>query len=149
MKAICTLTFAPVSGWLADRWGRKPTFIAGMLLTVATMYSYSVVTTVEQVYVVRAVDSIAAVALLTTIRTMMADLIAPEMRGFGQGLYSSITQESSTIGSIFGGVLIDSVGYSGAFLAAMACAAVALVVVQWRVPEPCRHAEGGGPTPVH
>ena len=50
---------------------------------------------------------------------MMTDLVSPEMRGFGQGLYSSITQESSTIGSIFGGVIIDSSGYTGAFLTAM------------------------------
>ena len=51
------------------------------------------------------------------------------MHGFGQGLYSSISQESSTIGSIFGGVIIDSWGYTGAFLTAMSRAAIALFIV--------------------
>jgi predicted MFS family arabinose efflux permease len=58
------------------------------------------------------------------------------MHGFGQGLYSSISQESSTIGSIFGGVIIDSWGYTGAFLTAMSRAAIALFIVWFRVPDP-------------
>jgi MFS family permease len=138
LKALCTLAAAPAAGYLNDRVGRKPVFIVGMALTVLTMFSYSRATSIEIVYLIRAVDSIAAATLLTTIRTMMSDLVSPEMRGFGQGLYSSISQESSTIGSIFGGVIIDSWGYTGAFLTAMSCAAVALFIVWSRVPEPTR-----------
>lgn len=138
LKAICTLVAAPVAGYLNDRVGRKPVFIIGMALVVTTMFSYSRASSIEMVYIIRAVDSIAAATLLTTIRTMMTDLVSPEMRGFGQGLYSSITQESSTIGSIFGGVIIDNWGYTGAFLTAMSCAAVALFIVLMKVPEPTK-----------
>jgi MFS family permease len=135
LKAICTLAAAPVAGYFNDKVGRKPVFMIGMGLTVLTMFSYSRAYSIEIVYLIRAVDSVAAATLLTTIRTMMTDLVSPEMRGFGQGLYSSISQESSTIGSIFGGVIIDSWGYTGAFLTAMSCAAVALVIVFLRVPD--------------
>jgi len=138
LKAICTLAAAPAAGYLNDKIGRKPVFLIGMTITVLTMFSYSQVSSLEMVYLIRAIDSIAAATLLTTIRTMMSDLVSPEMRGFGQGLYSSISQESSTIGSIFGGVIIDSWGYTGAFLTAMSCAAVALFIVWSRVPEPTR-----------
>jgi MFS family permease len=151
LKAICTLAAAPVAGYLNDRVGRKPVFIVGMTLTVATMFSYSRASSIEIVYLIRAVDSVASATLLTTIRTMMSDLVSPEMRGFGQGLYSSISQESSTIGAIFGGVIIDSWGYTGAFLTAMSCAAVALFVVQLWVPEPSKKTNTGGdaPAPTH
>ncbi|MCX6648035.1 MAG: MFS transporter [Candidatus Bathyarchaeota archaeon] len=138
LKAICTLAAAPVAGYLNDRVGRKPVFLIGMALTVVTMFSYSQANSIEFVYLIRAVDSVAQATLLTTIRTMMTDLVSPEMRGFGQGLYSSITQESSTIGSIFGGVIIDSWGYTGAFLTAMSLAAIALFVVWSRVPDPVK-----------
>ena len=135
LKAVCTLAAAPAAGYLNDRVGRKPVFLIGMALTVTTMFSYSRASSIEMVYLIRAVDSVAAVTLLTTIRTMMSDLVSPSMRGFGQGLYSSISQESSTIGSIFGGVIIDGWGYTGAFLAAMSCAAVALFIVWFKVPD--------------
>jgi MFS family permease len=138
LKAVCTLVAAPAAGYLNDRVGRKPVFIIGMALTVTTMFSYSRASSIEVVYLIRAVDSIAAATLLTTIRTMMSDLVSPAMRGFGQGLYSSISQESSTIGSIFGGVIIDSWGYTGAFLTAMSCAAIALFIVWFKVPDPTK-----------
>ncbi len=151
LKAICTLAAAPVAGYLNDKVGRKPVFLIGMALTVGTMFGYSRATSIELVYLIRAVDSVAAATLLTTIRTMMTDLVSPEMRGFGQGLYSSISQESSTIGSIFGGVIIDNFGYTGAFLSAMSMAAIALVIVFLRVPEPTKSAkpELGSAKPSH
>jgi MFS family permease len=138
LKAVCTMATAPVAGILNDRVGRKPVFLTGMAITVLTMFSYSQAGTIEIVYLTRAVDAVAQTMLLTTIRTMMSDLVAPELRGFGQGLYSSITQESSTIGSIFGGVIIDASGYTGAFTATMIMAAIALVIVFFKVPEPTR-----------
>ena len=61
---------------------------------------------------------------------------AREIHDFMQGLQSSISQKSSTIGSIFGGVIIDSWGYTGAFLTAMSCTAIALFIVWFRVPDP-------------
>ncbi len=138
LKAVCTMATAPVAGILNDRVGRKPVFLTGMAITVLTMFSYSQAGTIEIVYLTRAVDAVAQTMLLTTIRTIMSDLVAPSLRGFGQGLYSSITQESSTIGSIFGGVIIDASGYTGAFTATMIMAAIALVIVFFKVPEPTR-----------
>jgi predicted MFS family arabinose efflux permease len=74
--------------------------------------------------------------LLNSIRTITADLLAPDVRGFGMGLYSTITQESGTIGAIFGGVIIDGMGFNMVFLSAAAMATIALFIVQLLVPEP-------------
>ena len=46
------------------------------------------------------------------------------------GLYSTISQESSTIGAIFGGYIIDALGFNMVFLAAAALSAIALFIVQ-------------------
>lgn len=139
VRALCTIIFAPVCGYCADKVGRKPTFLVGMFLSGVTMLAYTFVTSYEHVMMVRIIDSISIVVLLTVIRTMIADLVKPELRGFGQGLASSLSQESSTIGAIFGGVITDIYGFNGVFLTAAAGAAIALAIVHLWVPEPWKH----------
>lgn len=136
LRAVCTLTFAPVAGWLADKWGRKPTFILSIALTAVALVSYTRMRGASDIYLVRGLDAVAGVILLNSIRTMTADLLAPEVRGFGMGLYSTITQESSTVGAIFGGVIIDGLGFNMVFLLAAGMATIALFIVQLFVPEP-------------
>ena len=63
-------------------------------------------------------------------------MLAPEVRGFGMGLYSTISQESSTMGAIFGGYVIDVMGYNHVFLLAAGMSALSLFIVQLWIKEP-------------
>ncbi len=136
LRAICTLTFAPVAGYLADKWGRKPTFVLSMGLVAVALVSYTRMSHPYDIYIVRALDAIASVVVLNSIRTITADLLAPKVRGFGMGLYSTITSQSSTMGAIFGGYVIDMLGYNMVFLAAAGMAALSLFIVQLWIKEP-------------
>jgi predicted MFS family arabinose efflux permease len=86
----------------------------------------------------RAWDAAAMATLLTAIRTFMADLLSPEMRGFGMGLHSAITQQSSTVGSIFSGFVIDSYGYNTTFYTATMLCVISLIIVALFVPDPSK-----------
>ncbi len=136
IRAICTLLFAPIAGYLADKWGRKPTFVVSMALVAVALVAYTRMTKPTDIYFVRALDAIAGVVVFNSIRTITADLLAPEVRGFGMGLYSTISQESSTMGAIAGGFVIDVLGYNMVFLGAAAMAAVSLIIVQLWIKEP-------------
>jgi MFS family permease len=151
LRAICTLAFAPVAGWMADRFGRKPTFLIGMVMTVIALFGYTQMRGTFDIYLVRGVDAVASVILINSIRTYTADLLAPRVRGFGMGLYSTISQESSTVGAIFGGYVIDLLGFNMVFLAAAALSGVALLIVQLWVPEPgkSKTEKGAAPPPTH
>ncbi len=151
LRAICTLAFAPVAGWMADRFGRKPTFLIGMVMTVIALFGYTQMRGTFDIYLVRGVDAVASVILINSIRTYTADLLAPRVRGFGMGLYSTISQESSTVGAIFGGYVIDVLGFNAVFLAAAFLSGIALLIVQLWVPEPGRSKKekGEAPLPTH
>ena len=136
LRAIWTLTFAPVAGWMADRFGRKPTFLLGMVLTALAFFGYTQMKGAFDIYIVRSLDAIASIIVLNSIRVYTVDLLAPSVRGFGMGLYSTISQESSTIGAIFGGYVIDLLGFNMVFLAAAVLSAISLFIVQLWVPEP-------------
>ncbi|MFW6109124.1 MAG: MFS transporter, partial [archaeon] len=136
IRALGTLTFAPIAGYLADKWGRKPTFLLSMGLVAIALISYTRITKPSDIYYVRALDAIAGVVVFNSIRTITADLLAPEVRGFGMGLYSTISQQSSTMGAIFGGYMIDLLGYNMVFLLAAGLAITSLFLVQIWVNEP-------------
>lgn len=136
IRALGTLTFAPIAGYLADKWGRKPTFILSMGLVVVSLIAYTRMTRPTDIYLVRALDAIAGVVVFNSIRTITADLLAPEVRGFGMGLYSTISQESSTMGAIFGGYVIDVMGYNMVFLMAAGLSLASLFIVQLWIGEP-------------
>ena len=138
LRALMTLIFAPVTGIVLDRYGRKITFLGGVALLAATMLGYRQVSTYEHVLVIRALESISNAILVTTTRTYSADLMRPEIRGFGMGLYNTIVDESSTMGSILGGWIADKAGFATIFLIGAVTAAVCFVITLLGVPEPSK-----------
>jgi predicted MFS family arabinose efflux permease len=131
---------------MTDRYGRKKMFLIGISMTVITTFSYTITTTFGAMLFLRAWDAAANATLLTAIRTLMADLLSPEMRGFGMGLHSALTQQSSTVGSLFSGMVIDNYGYDTTFYTATVLCAIAMVVVLFFVPEPGRSRRAVKPT---
>jgi predicted MFS family arabinose efflux permease len=110
--------------------------MVGLGMTVITTFSYTVTSTFVEMLFLRAWDAAAVAMLLTAIRTFMADMLSPQMRGFGMGLHSAITQQSSTVGSIFSGFVIDSYGYNMTFYTATILCVIPLIIVAIWVPEP-------------
>jgi MFS family permease len=142
LRALCTIIFSQLAGWMTDKYGRKIMLLIGLGMTVITTFSYTISNTFFQMLFLRAWDAAAAAALLTSIRTLMADLLSSEMRAFGMGLHSAVTQQSSTVGSIFSGYVIESFGYDKTFYTATILCFVALIIVLVWVPEPDKVKRG-------
>jgi DHA1 family multidrug resistance protein-like MFS transporter len=136
VRALVTLAFAPLAGILADRYGRKPTFILGSGVLVATMIGYVNIDTFQQVLFVRVMESISNAILQPSSRALMADLLTQENRGFGMGFYNTVMDESSTMGAILGGFIAELYGFGVLFIGGAATAAACLAIVLVWVPEP-------------
>jgi MFS family permease len=151
IRAVINIVFAPMAGFLADRWGRKPTFILGMTILGGTMVAYSQATTLELVLVIRSLESLSTAILTPTTRTMVADMLTPKNRGFGTGLYSALNDESSTFGAIAGGYIADLYDFKTIFLIGAGTAAACMGIVFFAVKEPSKDDKGGGKVemPIH
>ena len=138
VRALMTLIFAPLTGYALDKWGRKPIFLLGMLLLVVTMLGYRSVSSYDSVLIIRALESISNAVLLTTTRTYAADLMRPEIRGFGMGLYMTIVDESSTMGALVGGWIKDAFSFSTIFVIGAVTAFLCFLITLLGVPEPSK-----------
>ncbi len=136
LRALCTIIFSQAAGWLTDKYGRKMMFMVGLGMTCITTFSYTITQSFEQMLFLRSWDAAANAVTLTAVRTLVADLLSPEMRAFGMGLYSAITQQSSTVGSIFSGFVIDAFGFNTTFYTATLLSLIAFLIVLFFVPEP-------------
>ncbi|MGQ9679729.1 MAG: MFS transporter [Candidatus Bathyarchaeia archaeon] len=146
VRALCTLVFSPLAGILADRYGRKPVFLLGSFSLAATMIGYRQATSYELVLATRVTESTSNAILMPTMRAYIADLISPEVRGFGMGLYTTIIEESSTFGALLGGVVAESYGFGGIFLSAAVTSAISAIIVLLKVPEPKKILAAAGST---
>jgi len=136
VRAMMTLIFAPITGYVLDKWGRKPTFLFGMLLLAVTMIGYRNVFSYNSVLMIRALESISNAILMTTTRTYAADLMRPEIRGFGMGLYMTIVDESSTMGALVGGWIKDAFSFQTIFIIGAITAILCFVITLLGIPEP-------------
>jgi MFS family permease len=135
-RALTTIIFSPLAGILIDRSGKKIAILLGLGMSIATLIGYTIPGGFLWMVILRSWDGITWALMMTAMNTFMADLLSPEMRGFGLGLQSSISQQSSTIGSLFSGFLIDAYGYNFVFYLAAAFCVVTLTLIQTLVPEP-------------
>jgi MFS family permease len=102
------------------------------------LVGYTQVRTLEFVLVIRALESISSAVLMPTTRTMVADMLTTENRGFGTGLYSALNDESATFGAIAGGYIVDLYDFNTIFTIGAATAFICIILVLTLVPEPIK-----------
>lgn len=145
VTAGTALLFRPLTGWVADRYGRKPLLLAGNLNFVLTMLLYPFARAVAPLLAVRSLQGAGLSAVSTAGSTMVADISPPLRRAEGMGVYGVAVNVSSAIGPLLGASLAIASGFTTVFVVS-ALIAVAGVILASRVPEPPRPpGPPGGP----
>src|SRR5579871_6192840 len=86
---IANFLFQYPSGWLADRWGRKPLMILSLLGQAALSLLYLWIADPILFVVLRFAEGIAAAAFLPSARALIADDLPVEKRGEAFGVFSA------------------------------------------------------------
>jgi len=130
------LPIALLVGRTADKWGRKPLFLAGFTILPIRAVLYTLSDDSVWLIGVQLLDGVGAGIFGALTPLVIADI----MRGTGrynlaQGAIATVQGIGASLSGLAAGVMVDHFGYSAAFLAAGAAAVLALAVFALQMPE--------------
>ncbi|GIL30603.1 MFS transporter [Actinocatenispora comari] len=133
---LITSTIAtPLYGKLSDMYGRKPFFLAAILIFIAGSVACTFSTSMYELAAFRAFQGLGGGGLMSLALAIIGDIVAPRERAKYQGYFLAVFGTSSVLGPVLGGVLsgqssiLGLTGWRWVFLINVPIAAVAMVVV--------------------
>jgi DHA2 family multidrug resistance protein len=106
----------PITGWLADRVGRKPLFVWSVIVfTIASMLC-AAATSLEEMVLFRILQGIAGAFLVPLAQAVMFDINRPENHGRAMALFGAGVMVGPILGPVLGGWLTDNFNWRWVFL---------------------------------
>lgn len=130
--AVYTLTTCvatPIFGKLADLFGRKPVFAAGIGLFVLGSILCGAAQSMTGLIWFRALQGFGAGALAPVCFTVIGDLFSGKQRGKMMGIFSSVWSVAGLLGPLIGGYFVDQVSWRWIFYINVPIGIIALLLV--------------------
>ncbi len=124
----------PIAGKLSDRLGRKPIFLAGMLLFLGGSLLAGMSTSMEFLIACRFVQGLGGGAMMPISMAVVADLYAPTERGKIQGMLGSVFALSTIVGPLMGGYIVDNMDWRWVFYVNLPVGILAILVTSMKFP---------------
>ncbi len=133
---LITSTIAtPLYGKLSDMYGRKPFFLAAIIIFTVGSIACTFAGTMYQLAGFRAVQGLGAGGLMSLALAIIGDIVPPRERAKYQGYFLAVFGTSSVLGPVLGGFfagqdqILGIAGWRWVFLVNVPIAVVAMVVV--------------------
>jgi EmrB/QacA subfamily drug resistance transporter len=125
-----------LSGSTADRFGRKRTFISGLLIFVAGSFLCSVAPSLTLLVVFRMLQAVGGSMLNPVAMSIITNTFTdPKERAQAVGVWAAVVGVSMALGPVLGGVLVSGVGWRAIFWINVPVG-LAAILLTWRyVPE--------------
>jgi len=117
----------PVLGQLGDIHGRRPVFLAALVLFVLGTALCGVAPSLGVLIGARLLQGVGSAGTSLLSQTILADVLPPRRRPLVMSLLASVFAVAAVVGPLVGGVLTDTVGWRWGFLGIVPLGAVALV----------------------
>ena len=123
----------PIYGKLGDMVGRKPVFLAAILIFLAGSMLAGLSQSMLELIGFRALQGIGAGGLMVGAQAIIADIVPPRERGRYMGLIGSVFAVASVAGPLLGGFLVDNLSWRWVFYVNMPVGALAVLIVVTRL----------------
>jgi EmrB/QacA subfamily drug resistance transporter len=119
----------PLWGRLSDLFGRRSTFLTGLVIFLVGSALSGVSRTMVELIAFRMLQGLGAGSLMTIGMTIVADLFGLERRAKMQGYISGMWGLASLVGPLLGGFLTDYVSWRWVFYINLPFGAVAIALI--------------------
>lgn len=138
--ALASMATAPLWGRLADRRGRRPALLLGLVVSAAGYLLFGLAQSLELLLLARLVHGVGG-GTVPVVFAYIADSVTGERRAEGIGWVTAVTSSAAMIGPAVGG-LAGQLHPAGAGAVAAAFSLAAAVFARFRLPESRQRREG-------
>jgi EmrB/QacA subfamily drug resistance transporter len=131
---LTSTTTVPIVGKLTDMYGRKPFYMAGIVILLLGSALAGSSQNVEQLIAFRVIQGFGAGMIMGIAFAIVGDVFTPAERGRWAGLMSGVFASASVLGPLIGGGLTDHVHWRWVFYVNLPLGAVALTVLALGMP---------------
>jgi DHA2 family multidrug resistance protein len=126
----------PISGWLADVFGRKPYYMFSVALFTLSSLACGLSLNLPMLIVARILQGIGGGGLAPVEQSMMVDTFPPAKRGAAFAAYGVVVIVGPIFGPTLGGWITDAYSWHWVFLINVPIGILSLVLVTLFVDEP-------------
>ncbi len=130
---LASTASTPLYGKLGDMYGRKPVFLAAILIFLAGSMLSGLSQTMGQLIGFRALQGVGAGGLMVGAQAIIADIVPPRDRGRYMGLIGSVFAVASVAGPLLGGFLVEAISWRWVFYVNMPIGVIAVLVVVFKL----------------
>ena len=113
--AIANVIIIPLTGFLAEYFGRKNYYLASIILFTLASYGCASSTHLVELVGWRFVQGLAGGALLSVSQAILFDAFPPKQRGVAAGIFGMGIIVGPTLGPWLGGIIVDNYHWSYIF----------------------------------
>ncbi len=114
--AIANVIIIPLTGFLAEYFGRKNYYLVSMIIFTFASYMCAESTGLVEMIVWRFVQGVGGGALLSTSQAILFDAFEPKDRPFASGLFGMGLVLGPTLGPTLGGYIIEHMSWPMIFM---------------------------------
>lgn len=126
--ALSALIIRPFAGFALDTWGRKPVYLASLIIYTMLIYTYTLASTFFLLIIIRLLHGLSWGLLTTGGSTIVADIVPASKRGQGIGYFGLAITLSMAIGPLLGLWILDQQYYNRLFMASSLISLIALLM---------------------